>query len=252
MKYKINKGFIVRKIKDLPIAWYFYKLYTERLLKYRLDATQTSAEKVFTDIYNNNNWNNTESVSGHGSELKNTQAIIDKLPAFLKKYNVKSILDAPCGDFNWMKYVQFKDVKYTGGDIVQALVDLNNQRYGNPQISFIKLDIIQDPLPKVDLIFVRDCLVHFNDKNIKSFLLNLIQSDIKYLMTTNFPLTKHNYDITMGNFRLLNLQRQPYNLPKEVDVLWEECKENYGQVQDKSLILFEVKEIKNQIHKILK
>ena len=54
----------------------------------------------------------------------------------------------------------------------------------------------------------------------------------------------------MGNFRLINLQRKPYNLPKEIDILWEECTENYGQVQDKSLILLDVKSIKNNIHKL--
>jgi hypothetical protein len=131
------------------------------------------------------------------------------------------------------------------------LIDVNNEKYKNSQITFTKLDIINDSLPQVDLLITRDCLVHFNDSSIKLFFLNLVESDIKYLLTTNFPLTKNNYDITMGNFRLLNLQRKPYNLPKEVDILWEECTENYGQVQDKSLILFNVQDIKNQIHNIL-
>jgi SAM-dependent methyltransferase len=244
MKYKINKGYVVRKIKDLPIVWYLYKIYTERKLKHRLNPSQSSAEKIFSDIYKNNNWNNKESVSGQGSELKYTQAIIDKLPVFLKKHNIKSILDAPCGDFNWMKYVKFDEIKYTGGDIVKELVDFNNQKFANSQTSFIKLDVISDELPDVDLIFVRDCLVHFNDENIKLFFKNLVSSNIKYVLTTNFPLTRNNYDISMGNFRLINLQRKPYNLPKEIDILFEECTENYGQVQDKSLFLWDVNDIR--------
>ena len=244
MNYNINKGYIVRIIKDLPIAWYLYKIYTEKLLKFRLQPNETSAEKIFTDIYKNNNWNNEESVSGQGSALKHTQNIIDKLPILLKKHGIHSILDAPCGDYNWIQHVNFNDIQYIGGDIVQELVDSNNKKFANNHVSFIKLNIIEDPLPKVDL------LVHFNNKSIKSFLQNLIASDIKYFMTTNFPLTKHNYDITMGNFRLINLQRKPYNLPKEIDILWEECTENYGQVQDKSLILLDVKSIKNNIHKL--
>jgi hypothetical protein len=47
----------------------------------------------------------------------------------------------------------------------------------------------------------------------------------------------------MGNFRLINLQRKPYNLPKEMDILFEECTENYNQVQDKSLYLWRVKDL---------
>ncbi len=161
---------------------------------------------------------------------------------------MKSFLDAPCGDFNWMKHVNKSGLKYIGGDIVQGLVDLNNKRYGTDQISFIKLNIISDPLPKVDLVFVRDCLVHFNDENIQLFFINLIKSEIKYLMTTNFPITKNNYDITMGNFRFINLLRSPYNLPKEIDILWEESIETYGQCPDKSLFLWEVNDIRQKIN----
>lgn len=248
MKYPLNKGLIVRYIKDLPGVWYLYKIYTERLLRHRLNPKEQIAEKVFSDIYENNDWNNSESLSGQGSALKHTRTIVDKLPSFLEKFNVKSMLDAPCGDFNWMRYVEMKNIQYIGGDIVQGLVDMNNRKYGNKQISFIKLNIISDPLPKVDLILVRDCLVHFNNESIQLFFKNLVASEIKFILTTNFPITKNNYNITMGNFRFINLLRKPYNLPKEKDILWEESKETYGQCPDKSLFLWEVDDIRKKMN----
>jgi hypothetical protein len=36
------------------------------------------------------------------------------------------MLDAPCGDFNWMKEVDLSAVHYTGGDIVEPLVNSNH------------------------------------------------------------------------------------------------------------------------------
>lgn len=248
MNYPLNKGILVRYIKDLPIVWYLYKNYTERKLKHRLNPKEQVPEKIFTDIFNNNDWHNVESLSGQGSALDHTRVIIEKLPSLFLKHNVKSVLDAPCGDFNWMKHVDKSLIQYIGGDIVQDLVDLNNKVYGNDQISFIKLNIISDPLPKVDLILVRDCLVHFNDENIHLFFKNLIASEIKLLLTTNFPITKHNYDITMGNFRFINLSRKPYNLPKEKDILWEESNETYGQCPDKSLFLWDVNDIRQKLN----
>jgi hypothetical protein len=245
MKYKLTKGLIVRKIKDLPVIWYLYKHYTESKLRHRLNSNNTSAEEVFNRIYKNNDWNNEESISGQGSELKHTKEIVAKLPNFLTRHSVQSILDAPCGDYNWMRRVQFEEIEYIGGDIVQELVDSNNDCFGKSNVSFKKINIIEDKLPKVDLIFVRDCLVHFDNKSIFLFLNNLVNSEVKYLLATNFPITNHNYDITIGNWRPINLQKKPYNLPKEIDILWEESEETYGQFPDKSLFLWRVKDIKS-------
>jgi hypothetical protein len=246
MKFPFTKGLLVRKIKDLPLVWYLYKHYTERKLRHRLNPKEASAEKVFTEIFDKNEWNNSESISGLGSIRQHTQVIIDRLPNFLHKYNVKTFLDAPCGDFNWMKHVQFTGIKYIGGDIVKELIDQNNSKYANEFIQFQQLNIIQDPLPNVDLMMVRDCLVHFNDASIEAFFKNLVSSNITYLLTTNFSLTKHNYDISLGNFRCINLQRKPYSLPTEIDILWEDCTEAYGQCPDKALYLWKVDDLKKK------
>jgi 2-polyprenyl-3-methyl-5-hydroxy-6-metoxy-1,4-benzoquinol methylase len=244
MNYPFSKGLLVRKIKDFPGIWYLYKIYTERKLKHRLNPKKQVADEVFSGIYKSNDWNNDESVSGVGSSLLNTKTIVKKLPLLFKKYQIKSILDAPCGDFNWMQHVNKSGINYIGGDIVQELVDLNNTKFQKENINFIKIDIINDSLPKVDLMIVRDCLIHFNDSSIFQFINNISKSEIKYLLTTNFPLTKNNYDITMGNFRFINLLRRPYNFPKEIDILSEESKESYGQCPDKSLYLWDMEDIR--------
>jgi hypothetical protein len=245
MNYSLNRGLLFRRIKDLPGIWYLFRLYTERYFRQRVKPPTPLAENIFSAIYENNYWNDTESISGPGSALKHTRVLIEKLPAFLQQYHINSMLDAPCGDFNWMQDVDKLGVRYIGGDIVQELIDINNQRFGTDQISFQKINIISDPLPDVDLMLVRDCLIHFNDESIQLFVKNLMASNIRYLLTTNFPLTKHNYDITMGNFRFINLKRKPYHFPPEMDILWEDSTECYGQCPDKSLFLWRVEDIRN-------
>src|SRR4051812_27850000 len=63
-------------------------------------------DAVFSDIYRNNSWGDAESVSGRGSTLARTEVIRRSLPGLLESVGARSLLDAPCGDFNWMRHVE--------------------------------------------------------------------------------------------------------------------------------------------------
>src|SRR5260221_6766120 len=65
-----------------------------------------SPKQVFTNIFRKNWWNNGESRSGWGAELKRTVAIREELPEFARRHSIRSLLDAPCGDFHLMQQVQ--------------------------------------------------------------------------------------------------------------------------------------------------
>ena len=61
--------------------------------------------KVFDKIYEKNTWGSEESRSGPGSTEKQTRRIREALPTILNNFGIKSMLDLPCGDWNWMKDV---------------------------------------------------------------------------------------------------------------------------------------------------
>ena len=92
-------------------------------------------EAVFSNIFATNTWGSTESVSGAGSELQNTAQLIRELPHLMRELRVQSMLDAPCGDFNWMQHVELNGVDYHGADIVEALVQRNAERFTTPTSS---------------------------------------------------------------------------------------------------------------------
>ena len=100
---------------------------------------EQNIEKRFNLIYKTNFWSSNESVSGYGSELKNTINIEKEIINIIKKYQIKSILDAPCGDFNWVKNVLDKDLTYIGGDIVQEIIDKNIKKFKNDKLDFINV-----------------------------------------------------------------------------------------------------------------
>jgi hypothetical protein len=172
-------------------------------------------EQIFSQYYEKNYWGNPESRSGEGSSMNYTQNIRKALPALVEKYNIHTILDTPCGDFNWFKNIEFKTpVTYTGGDIVKSLIDELNETYKSDARSFIYIDITKDPLPKADLLICRDALFHFSYEDIHAFLNNFRKSEIEWLLVTNNTLATKNKDIIPGNWRTLNLRAEPFFLPE--------------------------------------
>ena len=206
----------------------------------------SDVNEVFTDIYKKNIWKSSESISGTGSELSETSTVIDNLPKIFKQFDIKSVLDLPCGDFNWMKTVNLSGIEYIGGDVVDAIVSKNIAEYASEHITFKHINLLEDPLPKVDLIFCRDCLVHFSIADIYKALDNICNSNSKFLLTTTFTGRPTTGDIPTGDWRPINLQNQPFNLPQPIEIINEGCTQDNGAFRDKSLGLWDISKIRRK------
>jgi hypothetical protein len=147
------------------------------------------------------------------------------------------MMDIPCGDFNWMKEVDLSGVDYVGADIVEKLIESNNIKYTNK--SFTVLNIVEDALPKVDLVFVRDCLGHLSNVNVLKALENIKKSGSKYLLATSFTKWDKNPDITDGGWKCINLMIAPFYL-NPIYLINEDCREGYPNYNDKCMLLFDL------------
>jgi hypothetical protein len=167
------------------------------------------------------------------------------LPAVIRQFEIRSMLDIPCGDFHWMKEVDLGIEFYIGADIVKKLVAKNKKRFTADSRIFAHLDVLRDALPKVDLIFCRDCLVHFSFSDIWRALNNIVDSGSKYLMTTTFTLEKQNRDVPTGGWRRLNLCGAPFDLPPPALLINENCP--IPKHPDKSLALWPIAAIAKRL-----
>jgi len=197
----------------------------------------------FTNIVNKNLWGSEESLSGAGSILNQTETIRKEIPLLIKEMGFKSLLDVPCGDFNWLSQTELDVEKYIGGDIVPDLITLNRNKFQDNNITFECMDITQIIPSKVDLILCRDCLVHLSYKDIFSALKNFKKSKSKFLLTTTFTNRTINRNIFSGGWRPLNLELPPFNFPKAVKIINENCTEADGKYLDKSLGLWNLEKI---------
>jgi len=192
---------------------------------------------IFTEIYNKNIWGSKESISGPGSELLQTITLRAELSKFIEKKQITKIIDAPCGDFNWMKEIINSQIDYLGIDIINSLIENNCKKY--PEYKFIVGNLLNYQFPMCDLIICRDCLVHLSTGDIFTFFNNIKHCNFKFIAFTNFiDATRLNTDIKTGYWRLLNLQKHPFNFDVPYYNILENCTECDGIYTDKSLSIY--------------
>lgn len=192
-------------------------------MKLRWPVSLTSRHRLlrkrFSEVFLNNEWGDEESASGPGSR-RDSGSVGDALAALemgVRDYDVRSINDIPCGDFNWMPlFLQKNAVIYRGFDIVPELVAKNKRIY--PQFQFSCLDITSSIPPYADLVFCKDLVNHLSRLDVAKLLRNVKLSGARYLLATNNP-GHENVDLSElhgGLSRHLDLMAPPYSMPAPV------------------------------------
>lgn len=184
----------------------------------RIAASGMPSADKFALFYENRLWmavapgiNRERSISGFGSTLDATCLIRPALERFLGDLQIRTIFDAPCGDYNWMRHVAFAGT-YIGGDIVRSVVaSLNEEFRGSPQ--FVNFDITKDQFPEADAWLCRACMQHLSDAEIIQALDNFRRSRVKIALLSNSRLAS-NYDIKSGGSRMVDLTKAPFDLPR--------------------------------------
>lgn len=208
----------------------------------------------FTSVFNKNAWKSGESFSGVGSTLDQTVTLRRAMKDVISKLGIKSLLDVPCGDANWMRAENFFDIEYTGVDIVPQLITFNNELNEHPtRVSFLLGDFTSfDSNKSFDMVFCRDLFVHLNFTDILKCFESMIRTQSKYLAVTTFTSVEKNLDITYPSglesiigWRPLNMQLAPFELTNPVIILNEGCTEKEGNrtFDDKSIAIFSLEAI---------
>ena len=202
----------------------------------RLDFIQTYHNNVF---------------AGTGSSQFQTRVLRKELPRIVQQYGIRSLLDAPCGDFNWMRRTNLEGVRYIGADIVPDLI-YRNKLYESEHIAFQVADIRVDQLPMADAVFCRDCLVHLPYADIYAALNNFRRSGHKYLLTTVFPNMNENHDLGEPYpapfvfprwWRPINFILSPFNFPQPIELIDEKNTAGIGPIGHKCLALWKIADL---------
>lgn len=179
-----------------------------------------SRRGVFARIYNDHSWGSAESGSGTGSELRATGELRQRLPEMLSRLGATALLDAPCGDWNWMRHVDLPVDRYYGIDIVPEVIAADQARFGGQGREFRAGDLTRDALPAADVILCRDCLVHLSFQDASKVLENFRATGATWLLMNTYPDVQENRNQFTGKrWRHLNLLQPPFCFPEPVEMV---------------------------------
>jgi len=200
-------------------------------------------ESTFAPFYAENRWGDAQSRSGPGSNLTRTAKLRDELPKLLQEIGARTLLDAPCGDFNWMKDTKLDLVLYFGVDVIPDLIARNRKLYGDVRTQFVLLDLTRDWLPDADVILCRDCFIHFSYRHIALAIKNFKRTRSTYLLTNTYADWRQNENIRTGDFRYVNLLLPPFNFPPPLRQIDEKFPDEQAEFFGKKLALWRLADL---------
>ena len=202
-------------------------------------AAKNNVEDAFTKIYENGVWAvdaNGNGTSGPGSTIENTKEYVAFLQKFMKKNKIKSVVDIGCGDWEFSQHINWKGINYKGYDVVKKVVDRNQKKFGNSNISFYHADVSQISFPKADLLICKDVMMHIPNQSISAILSQL--SKFKYCIITNDVLrstlssTNPELSTVDGGFRALDITQPPFSIKAKKVFIYR-----YGNVAKKVVVV---------------
>lgn len=186
------------------------------------EDTMSSNRTVFNDIYEKGEWardNNGKILtyqwtSGSGSSPENCKFYMEFLKDFLKKHDIKTVVDLGCGDWQFSHLINWNGIQYTGIDVADSVIEKNVKNYSAKNIAFIRADAIEYSLPKADLLLCKEVFQHLPFKDIWLILAQF--NKYKYCLILNdvdpTTLTCENVDMSRGAYRPIDLTKPPFSL----------------------------------------
>jgi len=234
------KPYLPKWFLKLHGKWWLYRWQKENASK--------SAEEVFTRIYERNEWGGVpgEYFSGPGSIDETVSIYVETIKKFIENKRITQVVDLGCGDFRIGSQLLFPGMKYIGVDIVQPLIEHNQMLFGNTDVTFQHLNIVNDELPHGGLCLIRQVLEHLSNKEIIQILQKI--KKYKYAIVTeqylpaNMQVTPnkekpHGPDIRLGYGSAVYLDKPPFNV-KNLEILSEVTLQNYAIYKGERLITF--------------
>lgn len=221
------------------------------------DEYQPRAWEEVNELFEVSRLVEAETPNGPGSTTLLTKGIQTWLPEMFKSYGIQSVLDAPCGDWNWMRLVDLTGIHYTGWDAVSALVEKCADRCtaatiaGTATHASVMLEVVNlltvPQVPKVDLILSRDFLAHLPNEPVQKVLEKFKASGSRYLLTSHYPDADNDFVYNPQDFhwigyaeRPINLEKAPFSLGRKLEACPEETGPAGVIAERHELALFEL------------
>ncbi|MBS2019415.1 MAG: class I SAM-dependent methyltransferase [Deltaproteobacteria bacterium] len=174
---------------------------------------------AFENVYKNATWGTNDAGvgnSGTGSTLDATLLYRTFLQQFIRNNEIRSVVDAGCGDWEFSSAIDWTGIDYKGYDIASQVIAHDKKTYAKPNIQFFEADIVEQDLPKADLLVSKHVLQHLPNASVKKFLDRHVGRYKHILITSGVDhesFVGGNGDIAPGLYRTLDPTAPPFNVP---------------------------------------
>lgn len=151
-----------------------------------------------------------------------------------------TVADIGCGDFNVGRQIAPSAGRYCAFDIVPELIDHLKETEATDRLTFHVLDLAEDPLPKADVILVRQVLQHLSNADIATFAAKVPAICKNLIVTEHLPSSpdfKPNMEhqsgpgIRLGINSGVVLSAPPFNLAAQNERVLCEIQAFGGRIQ---------------------
>ena len=183
---------------------------------------------TFDDIYENKIWNYNGILSGAGSC---PIGAIDYI-TFLREFKNYNVLDLGCGDCKiYGGDIFFKN--YIGVDIVN--IPMYSDFPSNVKFYNCEIKDFDYRSEVFNLILLKDVLQHLSNESIFEIFDTFKPLSVDgFIITNDLNIYGKNLDCKNGEFRFLDLKKEPYNLKYDINFTWKS--RNDGRLKETLII----------------
>ena len=186
-----------------------------------------SVPEAFDEIYRKGYWKQGEALSGVGSEGRWADDYCDIIAGLVRTHGLKSAVDAGCGDFSVGSRIAPLFGTYAALDVSAFIIDQNRRTFGHlTNVRFETRNLIEDDIPRADLVMVRQVLQHLTNAQILAVLETIDRSGAPMVLVAeehpardfiaNRDLTGHSV-LTRGDAGSgVDIRQPPFNRPATV------------------------------------
>ena len=173
---------------------------------------EMTLKEKFDYIYKHKLWG--EAPSGPRSYGGIGSSYIRFLKVFLERYEIKSITDVGCGDFNIGRQLAPLVEKYYALDISSRAIDIARQKHSEfANVTFAVADACTDPVPAADLVTVRQVLQHLTNQQIEMALKSIERSGSKYALYLSTAICLRRSNSQISTCRTRHLPYAHFSVP---------------------------------------
>jgi SAM-dependent methyltransferase len=210
-------------------------------------------QEAFEEVYRRDMWKQGDSRSGLGSEGPLAARYIELVQNYAAKHELRTAVDAGCGDFAVGRRLARNFERYMAFDISPLIIENNKRRYTDltrTNVTFDVVDMTSATFPCADLILIRQVLQHLTNAQIEQILKNLEVSNWRRVLITeevrdplnnqqpNVDLPSHTVRTRVSLGSGVFLDKEPFNRPaRRIGVIDDSAD---GKKSQDGLLVFEL------------